>query len=114
MPYVARDGEGRIVGVFDRAIAGATEEISAGSPEIKAFLESTSKTSPEELRQILSESDLGMARLVEDLIDLLIDKGVIKFTDLPPAASAKYLQRQVARERLHSVNSLIVDEKDII
>jgi len=114
MPYVARDGEGKIVGVFDRAVAGATEEIRADSSEIKTFLESSAKTSPEELRQILADSDIGMARLVEDLIDLLIEKGIIKFTDLPPAASAKYLQRQVARERLHSASNLIVDEKDII
>lgn len=114
MPYVARDGEGRIVGVLNRPVAGAMEEVAANSPEIKAFLENSAKTSPEELRQILSESDLGMARLVEDLIDLLIDKGIIKFTDLPPAASSKYLQRQVARERLHSAGNLIVDERDII
>lgn len=114
MPYIARDGDGKIVGVFDRAIAGATEDVSADSPEIKVFLQSTSKTSPEELRQILAESDIGMARLVEDLIDLLIDKALIKFTDLPPAASAKYLQRQTARERLHSATNLIVDESDII
>jgi len=114
MPYVARDSEGRIIGLFDRAVAGATEEIAADSQEIRAFLENSAQTSPEELRQILSESDSGMARLVEDLIDLLIDKGIIKFTDLPPAASSKYLQRQVARERLHSADNLIVDEKDII
>ena len=114
MPYVARDGEGKIIGVFARAATNATEEIPADSAELKAFLESSTTTSPEALREILAQSDLGMARLVEDLIDLLIDKGIIKFTDLPPAASVKYLQRQVARERLNSVNNLIVDEKDII
>ena len=114
MPYVARDGEGRIVGVFASATTDATEEIAADSAELKAFLESATTTSPEALREILAQSDLGMARLVEDLIDLLIEKRIIKFTDLPPAASVKYLQRQVARERLSSVNSLIVDEQDII
>ena len=46
-----------------------------------------------------------MTRLVDDLIDLLIDKDVIKFTDLPPVAGEKYLQRQVARKRLQIVIS---------
>jgi hypothetical protein len=44
---------------------------------------------------------------VDDLIDLLIDKAVIKFTDLPPAAGEKYLQRQIARRRLQG--SVVVD-----
>ncbi|MNC95299.1 hypothetical protein D3C83_123860 [compost metagenome] len=53
-----------------------------------------------------------MVRLVDDLIDLLIEKAVIKFTDLPAAAGEKYLQRQIARRRLQG--SLVVDEKDIL
>ena len=47
-------------------------------------------------------------------IDVLINKGVIKFTDLPPAAGAKYLERLSTRERMHAVKSIIVDEGDII
>ena len=32
------------------------------------------------------ESDLGLARVLEDLIDLLIKKVAFRFTDLPDAA----------------------------
>ncbi|MNC92252.1 hypothetical protein D3C83_86410 [compost metagenome] len=52
-----------------------------------------------------------MIRLVDDLIDLMIEKDVIKFTDLPPAAGEKYLHRQVARKRLQQI---IVGEDDIL
>jgi hypothetical protein len=34
----------------------------------------------------LIETDLGLARVLEDLIDLLIKKGAFRFTDLPDAA----------------------------
>ena len=46
------------------------------------------------------------------VIDLLIEKNLIKFTDLPAAAGEKYLQRQVARKRLQG--NPVVDEKDIL
>lgn len=112
MPYVSRDESGRITGVFDHAEVGVTDEVQADDPDLARFLEDQGLSSPEDIRQLLSESDLRMVRLVDDLIDLLIEKGVIKFTDLPAAAGEKYLQRQIARKRLQG--SVVVDEKDIL
>ncbi len=111
MPYVIRDSTGKIAQVFDQPATGADEQIANDSAELREFLDA--KISPEELRRRLAESDLGMGGLVEDLVDLLIAKGVSKFTDLPPAAGAKYLQRQAAREQLQTVRNLIVEEKGI-
>jgi hypothetical protein len=112
MPYVIRNEAGKITGVFDHPELGATEQLRADDPELARFLAEQGFSSPEAIRQLLAESDLRMVRLVDDLIDLLIDKGVIKFTDLPPAAGEKYLQRQMARRQLQG--DLIVDEKDIL
>jgi hypothetical protein len=112
MPYVCRDDSGRITGVFDHAEVGVSEQVKSDDPELARFLKDQGLSSPESIRQLLSQSDLQMVRLVDDLIDLLIDKAVIKFTDLPPAAGEKYLHRQIARKRLQG--SLIVDEKDIL
>jgi hypothetical protein len=112
MPYVSRDDTGRITGVFDHAEVGVTEQVDADDPALARFLAEQGLSSPEAIRQLLSESDIRMVRLVDDLIDLLIDKAVIKFTDLPPAAGEKYLQRQIARRRLQG--SVVVDEKDIL
>ncbi|OGA56596.1 MAG: hypothetical protein A3F77_01835 [Betaproteobacteria bacterium RIFCSPLOWO2_12_FULL_67_28] len=112
MPFVTRDQSGRISGVSDHAEVGVSEEIRADDPELSQFLVDQGLSTPEVIRQRLAESDLQMVRLVDDLIDLLMDKGVIKFTDLPQAAGEKYLHRQVARRRLQS--NLIVDENDIL
>lgn len=114
MPYVIRDAEGKIVQVFEQPVTGKAEIISADSTEFQKYTDDQAAQSAEELRRQLAATDSGMARLVEDLVDVLINKGVIKFTDLPPAAGAKYLDRQTARERLHAYKNLIVDEKDII
>jgi hypothetical protein len=114
MPYVSRDDAGRITGVFDHAEVGAAEEVRPDDPGLRRFLEERGMATPDSIRQLLAESDMKMVRLVDDLIDLLIEKGVIKFTDLPQAAGEKYLQRQAARRQLQSVQDLIVGEKDII
>ena len=112
MPFITRDHSGRISGVSDHAEVGVSEEIRADDPELSQFLVDQGLATPEAIRQRLAESDLQMVRLVDDLIDLLMDKGVIKFTDLPRAAGEKYLQRQVARKRLQA--NLIIDENDIL
>lgn len=51
-------------------------------------------------QQALADSDSGLARVTEDLIDILIRRGVIQFTDFPPAAQAKLLQRRQTRVTL--------------
>jgi len=60
----------------------------------------------------LNESDLPFVRVLEDVIDLLIDKSLIRFTDLPLAAQNKLLQRRSTRERRQGL-SLLVDEDAI-
>jgi hypothetical protein len=114
MTYISRDGSGKITGVSDRPEGGAVEEIAPDHPELLRFLADQGLSSPGALRQLLAESDLRMVRLVDDLVDLLIDKGVIKFTDLPQAAGEKYMQRQATRKQLQAVADLMVGEKDII
>jgi hypothetical protein len=112
MPFVTRDQSGKISGVSDHAEVGVSEEMRADDPELSQFLVDQGLSTPEAIRQRLAESDLQMVRLVDDLIDVLMDKGVIKFTDLPQAAGEKYLHRQVARTRLQA--NFVVDENDIL
>ena len=114
MPYVIRDADGKIVQVFEQPVSGESEQISTESEDYRRYVDDHAAHSAEELRRQLAASDMGMVRLVEDLVDVLIGKGVIKFTDLPSAAGEKYLERQSARQRLHTYTNLIVDEKDII
>ena len=45
----------------------------------------------------LEQSDLAMARVLEDVINLLVDQGTLRFTDLPEAAQLKLLSRRELR-----------------
>jgi hypothetical protein len=48
----------------------------------------------------LSQTDTSLVRVLEDLIDVLITRGVIQFTDLPEPAQAKLLERRETRANL--------------
>ncbi len=50
----------------------------------------------------LSQTDTSLVRVLEDLIDVLINRGVIQFTDLPEAAQAKLLERRQTRASLNN------------
>lgn len=102
MPYVARDGDGRIVAVAEEAAIAAAEAIDADAPELAEFL---ARLVPEAANDI-ARTDLGLIRVVEDLIDTLIDKNLIRFTDLPEAAQHKLVQRRSLRHSLNSLNLL--------
>ena len=59
---------------------------------------------------LLSESDTGLARVLEDLVDVLITRGTIQFTDLPEAAQAKLLERRQTRANRSQRLKLLPDE----
>lgn len=73
-----------------------------------------SPTGPEDSHLALAESDAGLARVTEDLIDILITRGVIQFTDFPPAAQAKLLQRRQTRATLSNRLKLLEEGDDLI
>ena len=54
-------------------------------------------------------ADNAIVRVLEDLIDLLIDKKLILFTELPAAAQEKLSGRKRIRQQLGS-GDLMVDD----
>ena len=60
----------------------------------------------------LSQSDAAIARVLEDLIDVLINKGVIQFTDLPEAAQNKLMTRRQTRAKLSNSLQLLPEDGD--
>ena len=76
----------------------------------KSAQESPSSGSKEDLARM----DVEFVRVLEDLIDALVAKGVINLTDLPPQALEKLNQRRRARRRLRGALDLIQDEDDVI
>lgn len=65
-------------------------------------------------RRALLDSDAGLARVTEDLIDILINRGVIQFTDFPAAAQAKLLERRQTRATLSRRLQLLDDENGLL
>ncbi|MFV0934777.1 tryptophan synthase subunit beta [Pseudomonas jessenii] len=108
MFYVQRDAQGLLVRVEPAAYAEATEALAADNHEIQAwFANAAVEISLKQLKQ----SDLEMIRVLDDLIQVLTQKGVIRVTDLPTAAQAKLMDRNQAREALGGLSQLIDDEE---
>lgn len=71
----------------------------------------TSSPKPED---DLARMDAEFIRVLEDLIDALVAKGVINLTDLPPQALEKLNQRRRVRRRLRGALDLIQDDDGFI
>ena len=98
MPYVERDPEGRIRALT--ATAGG-EHLPAEHPEVLHFLTAAEGQGPGEISSMeLLLSDLKLIRVIEDVIDLLIAKRVIIFSELPAPVQQKILQKRGKREKL--------------
>lgn len=110
MPFVKRDENGNIVAVYSAAEMPGLEEVSANDPQLIDFLYAGDPDAV--AKKDMIESDLGMARVLEDLIDLLIEKGAFRFTDLPQAAQQKLLARRGLRKEFAYVETLFGGEED--
>jgi hypothetical protein len=108
-----RNVAGRIVALTRQpmsaqdALAAGWEAVHGADPGVEEFVrEVSSQANP------LSQTDAGLARVLEDLIDVLINRGLIQFTDLPAAAQAKLLERRQTRASLVNRLELLPDDGD--
>ncbi|MBD1550092.1 tryptophan synthase subunit beta [Pseudomonas typographi] len=108
MFYVQRDELGRLARVEPAAFAEASETLAADHHEILSWF--STQAAERSLAQ-LKQSDLEMIRVLDDLIQLLVTKGVIRVTDLPDAAQAKWIDRSQAREALGGLSQLLNDDE---
>lgn len=110
MPHILRDNNGRILAVLDRPSAGGTEEVTADDPEVVSYLTRKGPTSYFDLLR----ADLEFIRVIEDLIGVLLDKGVLMLTDLPREAQEKLLRRGSLRRQLRESSGLVGEEEDVL
>jgi hypothetical protein len=108
MYYAKRDLQGRLQRLHPEPFVGMNDQLAADSEEAQAWL--AGQLMENSLQQ-LQQSDLDMIRVLEDLIDVLIQKGVVRITDLPEAAQAKLLGRSKARDALGGLQGLINDDE---
>lgn len=101
MIYVQRDPNGRIVSVSLEETAEHREVLAADAPELVPFVSLLNGGQKE-----LVTTDLGLARVLEDLVELLMDREMIRFTDFPQAAQEKLLARRSLRSSIRSLKLL--------
>ena len=87
MPYVRRDSAGALISLHRAAEGGATEWLDDGDPQVQAFVQRIQADGFQQL-------DADFIRVLEDLIDVLVDKHVINITDLPEPARDKLAARR--------------------
>ncbi|MGD8911221.1 MAG: hypothetical protein PVI97_08390 [Candidatus Thiodiazotropha sp.] len=112
MLYAKRDNNGDIINLSDTPSPGADEIVNATDNEVIGFIFNNSSTTLS--KKLLSETDAGMIRIVEDLIELLIQKNLIMFTDLPNAAQQKILMRNKIRSVFQTGDPLLVDDDELL
>lgn len=104
MVFVKRNSQGQVVSVSLEADAEHTEAATSGDPAVAGFARTVMGEDP------LADSDLRLVRVLEDVIDLLIHRDVIRFTDLPQAAQAKLMERRSMRQSRGALDLLDGDE----
>ncbi|WP_428420515.1 hypothetical protein [Methylibium sp.] len=94
MPYALRHTDGRILSLHRNPEAGS-EFVPAEHPDVQAFLGPGAGDPQSEFARL----DADVVRVLEDLIDVLIARQVLRITDLPVQAQEKLYARKSFRDR---------------
>ncbi len=105
MVFVQRDVGRKIISVSAIASDIHKEACAAESPELGAFIEQLKGQGGSFL-----ESDLTLIRVLDDLVEVLIHKDVIRLTDLPERVQAKLHARRSMRGSIRSLSLLDSDD----
>lgn len=109
MPFIQRNQDNKIIAIFSDKNDDALEELADHDNEIIEFLKSDHFT--DYSNHLLHQADNDFIRVLEDLIDVLLDKHVFLLTDLPSAAQKKLLQRKEIRKEY--IQSILSEDEDI-
>lgn len=115
MIFIKCDEAGQVLALTSEAPASDTDDcrrwtqVGADDPRVQQFCRSMIGGDSE-----LSRSDASFIRVLEDVINLLVDRSVIMFTDLPQPAQEKLMARRNARARLRGEYRLLDDEQGLI
>jgi len=107
MNYIKRNDSGEIVAVAQELLPGFVEATESDESEIMAF--SAALAGQEYVE--LSRSDLDFVRVLDDVIELLMAKNVIQFTELPDASQEKMLMRRRLRDGLDNRLDILPEDE---
>ena len=109
MPFLNRDQHGAVIAVYHQPVEEGLEEIAAEHPDMASFLQKTLLDYAVNRNWI--ESDLSMVRVVEDLVDMLIERKVFLFMDMPEPVQRKLLQRRGLRTEFAYMDTLFGEQE---
>jgi hypothetical protein len=107
MFHVLRTPEGSIASLA-RAERPGGEFLADDHPDVVQFLGRASRGPG------FNEADAEFVRVLEDLIDTLMAKNVIRHTDLPEAAQRKLVLRKGLRNRMQDALNLFGRDERIL
>lgn len=109
MPYVLRDDDGSVVALSEVPLNDESEEVAPDHPEVLDFVGRVVALREEGIGDPFLAADLDFVRVAEDLVELLIKKGVITLADLPAEAQDKLMGRRALRHSLGGTGGLVDD-----
>lgn len=112
MPYILRDGSGKITRVSAWAIHGS-EMVAYDHPDLLRFLREKGQD-PAQIDDALKElhrTDAAMMRAVEDVIMALLKRNVLKVTDLPKPVQDRISRRVYLRAMIQDIYDRASDSR---
>ncbi len=98
MPYVLRNKDNQIIVISHSPVKDDCEKLAWNHPDIIEYL----TRCPQEATSQLATSDMFMPRILEDLINILIEQGTIELSMFPASAASKLQFRNQLREIIKS------------
>ncbi|RZI84745.1 MAG: hypothetical protein EOP38_07785 [Rubrivivax sp.] len=103
MPYVLRNTDGEIASLHRDPQPGA-EFLPSEDAQVQAFMSGGAEPA-----QQFASLDADLVRVLEDLIDALIERNVLMVTDLPVQAQQKLFNRKTFRNQLKNYSLRLFD-----
>lgn len=110
MPYVLRDATGRMIALSEVPLEEGAEEVDSDDPEVLAMIARLAETDLTIAGDRFLSSDLAFIRVIEDVVEILIRKGVLSISELPPAARDKMMERRALRGWLAGLAGIVGEE----
>lgn len=113
MLFALKDDNGNIVAIGEKPLNDDWISVNLEDEAVYSFLQNN----PSIGGKLMQAADADFIRVLEDVIDLLIHKSVIQFTELPNPVQKKLLNRRRYREELRNsddrINLIASDDEGI-
>ncbi|WP_163337407.1 hypothetical protein [Desulfopila sp. IMCC35008] len=106
MLYAERNEQGEITAIRTSPVEPGQDQLT--DDELVAFLSQSGDIAS--YQTLLTLMDTRIVRVLDDLIDVLVDKNIIRFTDLPEDARKKIGDRKRIRQKMRDEIQLMVDD----